>query len=145
MKQFLEITYDEKIESEDTPADDIEGELFKFIPPDYTKSSTAFDATVEADTERFKPCGEKIASHTRAASTAKGKGKANGAESAAPAEDDDDAVVFEVYHVRSLEAGEEGRADIAVNVGHAWVPGVPPPHADIHPPFHRGRELHPGG
>lgn len=52
-----------------------------------------------ADAESFKPIGDKIASYTRAASTAKGKGKANGATAAAPAEEDDDAVVFEVYHV----------------------------------------------
>ncbi|BEI83453.1 hypothetical protein CcaverHIS002_0400570 [Cutaneotrichosporon cavernicola] len=95
LKQFLEISYDEKIESEDTPADNIESELFKFIPPDYTKSSTAFEATVEADAE-FTPCGEKIASYTRAAATAKGKGKANGDAALSP--DDDNAVVFEVYH-----------------------------------------------
>ncbi|GMK58592.1 hypothetical protein CspeluHIS016_0600340 [Cutaneotrichosporon spelunceum] len=96
LKQFLRISYDEKIESEDTPADDIEGELFKFIPPDYTKSMTVFESTVEADAG-FVPCGEKIASYTRAAATAKGKGKANG-DMAAPSEDDDGAVVFEVYH-----------------------------------------------
>ncbi|CAK9787123.1 histone acetyltransferase type B [Cutaneotrichosporon oleaginosum] len=95
LKQYLSINYDEKLDSEDTPADDVERELYKFIPPDYTKSAVDFDTTVKADSG-FTPCGDKIASYSRAAATSKGKGKANGA--AAPSEDDDDAVVFEVYH-----------------------------------------------
>lgn len=98
MKQYLNIEYSDKLESEDTPADDIEGTLYKFIPSDYTKSESAFATTVEEDATAFKPLGEKIASYVRPTVSGKGKGKANGA-APPPSEDDDGAVVYEVYHV----------------------------------------------
>ncbi|KAL1410315.1 histone acetyltransferase 1 [Vanrija albida] len=98
LKQFLEITYDDKIKSEDTPADDIEGTLYKFIPADYTKSAVAFDAIVDADAKTFRPLGEKIGSYTRsAAGYGKGKGKANGEDGSAPDDEDENAVVYEMY------------------------------------------------
>lgn len=100
LKQFLEVTYDEKIKSEDTPADDIEGTLYNFIPADYTKSAVAFDAIVDADAKTFRPLGEKIGSYTRSAvGSNKGKGKANGEDGSAPSEDDENAVVYEMYKV----------------------------------------------
>lgn len=98
MRQYLNVEFEDKLQSEDTPADDIEGTLYKFIPSDYTKSESAFDAIVEEDAKNFKPPGEKIASYVRPGVTGKGKGKANGAPP--PSEDDDGAVVYEVYHVR---------------------------------------------
>lgn len=96
MKQYLSIKYDAKLESEDTPPDDIEGALYNFIPADYTKSEVAFDAIVEADAKTFKPLGEKLGSYTRPSGSGKGKGKANGDVD----ENADDAVVYEIYKVR---------------------------------------------
>ncbi|KAG9126419.1 histone acetyltransferase 1 [Ceratobasidium sp. 392] len=76
-------------------ADDIEGTLYKFIPPDYNKSFDTFKSVVEKDAVAFKPLGEKIHSYTRRAA---GKGKGKGKEAGPVAEDDPDAVVYEVYH-----------------------------------------------
>ena len=83
LKQLLEVTYDDKLESEATPADDVEGLLYNFIPPDYTKSAFAFEQLVEAEASSFKPPGEKIGSYVRPAAASKkskGKGKASGAK-----------------------------------------------------------------
>jgi histone acetyltransferase 1 len=93
-------------------ADDIEGTLYKFIPPgiyfdhminvpgscfsDYSKSIEAFQATVEKDAATFKPLGEKIHSYTRRAA---GRGKGKSKETSSVEEDDSNAVVYEVYHV----------------------------------------------
>ncbi|EJT46988.1 hypothetical protein A1Q1_04231 [Trichosporon asahii var. asahii CBS 2479] len=96
LKQFLQITYDEKIEDEATPADDVEGELFKFLPADYTKSAVAFEQTVEEDAKSFKPMGELIGSYTLRAASSKGKGKANGE---GPAADADHAVSYEMFKI----------------------------------------------
>ena len=114
MKHLLEIRYDDKLDSESTPADDIEATLFTCIPPDYTKSSFAFDELVEADSAGFKPLGEKVGSYARPTaahlaslvppkgkSKVKGKGKANGGgvkpEMVVVREDSEDAVVYEMY------------------------------------------------
>ena len=105
LKQLLEVNFDEQIESEATPADDVEGLLYNFIPPDYTKSAFAFEQLVEAEAASFKPHGDKIGSYVRQAAAAsskskgKGKAKANGAEQAELSEDDDNAVVYEMYKV----------------------------------------------
>jgi len=115
LKQLLEIPYDEQLESETTAPDDIEGMIYKFIPPDYTKSSFAFDELIEADAVRFKPLGEKVGSYARPTAKylasfnpgkgkkGKGKGKGNGqgvkAESMELKEDSEDAVVYEMYKV----------------------------------------------
>jgi histone acetyltransferase 1 len=109
LKQLLQISYDEKLSSEVTPPDDIEGKLYSFIPSDYTKSEVAFDAIVEADAKTFKPIGEKVASYTRA-SPGKGKGKA-AANGDVPAEDDADAVVFEMYKVCAGRTGQNSTAN----------------------------------
>ncbi|KAB5594101.1 Histone acetyltransferase [Ceratobasidium theobromae] len=76
-------------------ADDVEGTLYKFIPPDYSKSTDAFQATVEKDAASFKPLGEKIHSYTRRAA---GRGKGKSKETSPVGEDDPDAIVYEVYH-----------------------------------------------
>ncbi|KAG9100649.1 histone acetyltransferase 1 [Ceratobasidium sp. UAMH 11750] len=76
-------------------ADDIEGTLYKFIPADYNKSFDTFKSVVEKDATAFKPLGKKIHSYTRRAA---GKGKGKGKETGPVAEDDPDAVVYEVYH-----------------------------------------------
>jgi histone acetyltransferase 1 len=112
LKQYLNITHDEQLESEATPAEDIEGKLYQFIPADYTKSSITFDETIEADAITFKPLGEKMAAYVRPSGKyiasltggAKGKGKAKGKTDVEAVEvnlsdDSENAVVFEVYKV----------------------------------------------
>jgi histone acetyltransferase 1 len=126
LRQHLDITFDQKIDSVDTPAEDIEGKLYQFIPSDYTKSTSTFEEWVEKDGAGFKPLGEKMSSYVRPSAAAvaqanggkkgkskgKGKGKANGANGSAAAlavdEDSEDAVVYEVYKVsgRILSANE---------------------------------------
>ncbi|ORX36274.1 histone acetyltransferase type B catalytic subunit [Kockovaella imperatae] len=102
LKQMLDISYDSKLDSEATPADDVEGKLYQFIPPDYSKSSFSFEQTVDDDASNFKPLGEKIGSYARPSSSGtsrakgKGKGKANGA-AVELKEDDPNAVVYEMY------------------------------------------------
>ncbi|KAG8992236.1 histone acetyltransferase 1 [Tulasnella sp. JGI-2019a] len=98
LQQFLSINYSSKLSGAGSKvADDVEQTLFKFIPPDYVKSSAAFQKRVEADATTFRPVGEKIYSYTRKAEGApndKGKGKAS---DEAVSEDDETAVVYEVY------------------------------------------------
>ena len=150
MKQLIEINYDQKLESETTPPDDIEGSLFKFIPPDYTKSSFAFDETVDGDSTSFKPLGEKVGSFakptaaylatltpTTGKNKGKGKGKANGrsvqAATVEMEEDSPNAVVYEMYRVSgayealSLSPSIRGRnqilavADDTGDMGYDWL------------------------
>ncbi|WVR03957.1 histone acetyltransferase type B catalytic subunit [Kwoniella sp. DSM 27419] len=106
LRQFLSVNFDEKIKSTATPADEIEGTLFKFIPADYTKSDYEFQKIVEKDAEGFKPLGEKVGSYVRPAaigkSKGKGKGKGKGKSITATDgveinEEDENAVVFEMY------------------------------------------------
>ncbi|WWC60146.1 histone acetyltransferase type B catalytic subunit [Kwoniella dejecticola CBS 10117] len=105
LRQYLSINYDAKITSTATPADEIEGQLYKFIPPDYTKSELDFKRIVERDAETFKPLGEKIGSYVRSSAPAKGKskgkGKAKGKEVQVDGngeiKEDEGAVVFEMY------------------------------------------------
>lgn len=123
MKQYLDITHEERLESEATPAEDVEGKLYNFIPADYTKSSTTFDETVEADATTFKPMGEKLAAYVRPSgallaslagqSKSKGKGKGKGKANGAPVEidlqeDSKDAVVYEVYKVSNSRGLRRG-------------------------------------
>ncbi|OCF58050.1 histone acetyltransferase type B catalytic subunit [Kwoniella mangroviensis CBS 10435] len=100
LRQFLSITYDSKLNSPATPSDEIEGTLYKFIPPDYTKSEMDFSKLVEKDSSEFKPLGEKIGSYVRPAATSsksKGKGKGKVSNGEELKEDDENAVVFEMY------------------------------------------------
>ncbi|KAI5454777.1 histone acetyltransferase 1 [Naganishia albida] len=63
LKEYLSITYREKINSTATPADDIEGILYKFVPSDYTKNAKTFADTVQKDAETFVPPGVRIAAY----------------------------------------------------------------------------------
>ncbi|KAG8853503.1 histone acetyltransferase 1 [Tulasnella sp. 330] len=98
LQQLLSINYSSKLSGAGSKvADDVEQTLFKFIPPDYVKSEVTFRKRVEKDATTFKPVGEKIYSYARkaeSAQNAKGKGKAT---NEAVNEDDEDAVVYEVY------------------------------------------------
>lgn len=65
----------------------------------YLKSETEFQARVEEEAVSFRPLGQLIHSYTRPSSTSKGKGKGIGQTPALDPESED-ALVFEVYHVR---------------------------------------------
>ena len=65
---------------------------------DYHKDLDSFTALVAEDALSFKPPGDLIYSYTRASPAAAGKGKG---VAATPDPESEDAVVFEVYHVRS--------------------------------------------
>jgi histone acetyltransferase 1 len=108
LKQYLGIEYSEKLKSTVTPPDDIEGKLFEFIPKDYTKSDRAFERLVEQDALEFRPMGEQVGSYARAAAEAKGKGKGKAKAKGQSAgrrdakEDDEGAVIYEMYKVRPI-------------------------------------------
>ncbi|KLO19663.1 histone acetyltransferase type B catalytic subunit [Schizopora paradoxa] len=95
LAQFLAVSYSEKLNS--STVDDIEGTLYKFIPPDYLKNEEDFEKRVEHDATHFKPLGEKIYSYKRRLALGKGKGKADVASEELN-EDDEDVVTYEVYH-----------------------------------------------
>ncbi|ODN76816.1 histone acetyltransferase type B catalytic subunit [Cryptococcus amylolentus CBS 6039] len=101
LKQYLNVAYDEKLASTTTPPDEIEPTLYKFIPPDYTKSDIQFETTVKEDAETFKPFGEKLGSYKLPSSSSqknkKGKGKAQAVDTASLDENSEDTVVFEMY------------------------------------------------
>ncbi|KDQ18533.1 hypothetical protein BOTBODRAFT_154460 [Botryobasidium botryosum FD-172 SS1] len=92
LAQYLSVSSSAKLPV--STADDVEGTLFKFIPPDYYKDREQFVKRVEQDATTFKPMGEKVYSYTRRATTS-GKGKTKQDEPVD--EDSDDAVVYEVY------------------------------------------------
>ena len=94
--------------------DDVEGTLYKFIPPgmlrsslshpflthnlDYYKNEEDFNARVEKDALSFKPYGEKIYSYKRNVG-GKGKSKTNLSVSGTELDVESPGVVeFEVYH-----------------------------------------------
>ncbi|MBW0496393.1 hypothetical protein O181_036108 [Austropuccinia psidii MF-1] len=65
LKNYLSINYTAKL-PDDSPVkpDPIEETLYKFIPPDYTKSEEAFNAGLESEaTANFSPPGHKISSY----------------------------------------------------------------------------------
>ncbi|KAG8944860.1 histone acetyltransferase 1 [Tulasnella sp. 424] len=102
LQQYLRINYSSKLSGAGSKvADDVEGTLYKFIPADYLKNEEEFQKRVDKDATSFKPLGKKIYSYARpAASAAKGKGKGKAAAGkgfATVSEDDEDAVVYEVY------------------------------------------------
>ncbi|KAH7103851.1 histone acetyltransferase type B catalytic subunit [Auriculariales sp. MPI-PUGE-AT-0066] len=74
--------------------DDAEGKLKDKLSTDICRSEDEFSSRVEQDALSFRPPGRKIASYVRAAELSKGKGRVN----ATTSEDDDNAVVYEVYH-----------------------------------------------
>lgn len=150
LRQLLDITYDERLESTGT-VDDVEGKLYNFIPPDYTKSATTFADVVDADALDFRPVGEKLRSYIRPAAAAKpkgkgkGKGKANGAAALEElSEDSEGAVVFEVYkvicpHVVVHPLG----LTVLGDMGNPWVPRISPADAAVHIALYRGWQLRP--
>ena len=93
---FLDIRYSAKLPS--STLDDVRGSLEKVIPPGYYRTESEFLAHVEEDAASFRPPGEKVASFTRVAPNSATKGK--GAAVTLP-EDDPDAIVYEVWHVRA--------------------------------------------
>ncbi|KZV70737.1 histone acetyltransferase type B catalytic subunit [Peniophora sp. CONT] len=98
LTQYLDVRHSKKLEaSASTTVDDVKGTLEKYITTDYYKSEADFLARVEEDAESFKPFGEKIYSYTRPSPASRSKGK-----STAPVlpEEDEDAVVYEVYHTK---------------------------------------------
>jgi len=97
LAQFLDVRYSAKVPSSST-LDDVQGTLEKFIPEAYNRTESEFLARVEEDAVSFRPHGEKIASYTRVAPNNATKGK--GATVTLP-EDDPDAIVYEVWHVRA--------------------------------------------
>jgi len=108
LRNYLGITYEGKPLGPDR-ALDVEGTLYEFIPPDYTKSAETFNEWVTADEAAFKPVGTRIGEYAKRkkkvdAKKSKGKGKANPSEgdrSKGAWENceitDDDAVVFEAH------------------------------------------------
>lgn len=103
MKQYLQIDYSNQLKSEATPADDVEGTLYKFIPADYTKSEEAFEQTVEEDATAFKPLGTRLGAYAPAKGKGKGKAKAKGANVTEEVTDGDE-VAFEFYHVSTQKS-----------------------------------------
>lgn len=72
-----------------------------YLSLDYLKSHPGFFDRVREDASTFRPLGTKIASYTRyggSHNSSKGKGKTKASEKLD--EDDEDAIVYEVYHVR---------------------------------------------
>ena len=109
--------------------DDVKGTLEKYITSDYYRSETEFLAHVEEDAENFKPPGENIYSYTRPspASRSKGKGVAT-----ALSEEDEDAVVYEVYHVCSHASVAVYVLTFTGQMGHARVQRTSQADADLH-------------
>ena len=99
LAQFLDIRYSAKVPSSST-LDDVRGALEKWIPDSYFRTESEFLARVEEDAVSFRPHGEKIASYTRVAPNSEKRGK--GAAVVTLPEDDPDAIVYEVWHVRCV-------------------------------------------
>lgn len=98
LRQYLDISFDAKLASSTTPPDEIEGALYKFIPPDYTKSEVEFQKRVASDSETFEPLGEKIGSYAHPSAGRKGKGQRDsGMAAGEEIEDNEDVVVYEMY------------------------------------------------
>jgi histone acetyltransferase 1 len=66
---------------------------------DYLKDRATFEQQVEKDAVTFKPMGKKIYSYSRRAS-ARSDAERRGKVDTSVNEEDEDATVFEVYHVR---------------------------------------------
>ncbi|KAI0032357.1 acyl-CoA N-acyltransferase [Vararia minispora EC-137] len=92
--QFLDIRYSETLPSSST-IDDVRGAFERFLPKDLCSTEEEFLSRVERDAETFRPFGQRIHSYTRPLPSSRSKGKGT----ATPlSEDDEDAVVFEVYY-----------------------------------------------
>ncbi|KAG8957301.1 histone acetyltransferase 1 [Tulasnella sp. 419] len=93
LRQFLSVQWGSKVAN----ADDVEGTLYKFIPPDYHKSEADFMAGVQGDSTTFRPFGVKIYSYTPASYNRGTSKREDDQEPPAPFQDD--SVVYEVYWV----------------------------------------------
>lgn len=71
---------------------------FSTIRTDYYKDLKSFLACIEETATTFRPHGDLIHSYTRPSPNAAGKGKGIDITSLSP--ESDDAIVYEVYHVR---------------------------------------------
>ena len=86
--------------------------------------------------------GELIYSYTRSASKGKGKDLA-GPEPLNP--DDEDTIVYEVYHVRDYSLFLMLNlilCPLLVHLEHSWVQRVPSKNANLYPPLHWSRVLY---
>ena len=68
---------------------------------DYFKDRATFEQQVETDATAFKPMGKKIYSYSRRASV-RSDAERRGEVGISVNEEDEEATVFEVYHVRNL-------------------------------------------
>ncbi|KAL7416218.1 acyl-CoA N-acyltransferase [Mrakia frigida] len=115
--QCLQVSQEAKIDSEATPADDIEGALKAHLAPDYTTSLSTFQTRLAQDATSFRPFGRKIGSYTRpsgvkeAASKGKGKGKASNESNSkkraleGDEEEEEGDVVFEMWKTSWKDEG----------------------------------------
>ncbi|EJU05781.1 acyl-CoA N-acyltransferase [Dacryopinax primogenitus] len=87
LKQYFKVTSTKQPAAK---ADDVEGALYKFIPPDYTKDEKIFHQQVEKDADEFSPFGKLVHSYTRPSNNNKGKSVKH-----IPRDDD---LIYEVYH-----------------------------------------------
>ncbi|KAI0320300.1 histone acetyltransferase type B catalytic subunit [Amylostereum chailletii] len=101
LAQYLNVRYSSLASS--STIDDVRGTLDKYIPEGYYTNEGEFLARVEEDAETFRPLGERIHSYTRLSPTSSSKGK--GVETSLP-EEDDDVIVYEVWHVSKLAKWE---------------------------------------
>lgn len=115
----------------------------------YYKDEAEFLNRVEEDATSFKPHGDLIHTYVRPSPSAVGKGKSKSA--AALNAQSEDAVVFEVYHVRSCAITGCTRRLIGEYVrysGHMeypWFQRVSSPNATVYLTLHRSRLLHQRG
>ncbi|KAJ3798027.1 histone acetyltransferase type B catalytic subunit [Lentinula aff. detonsa] len=93
LKQYLSVKWSDKLQSVDT-VDNVDGTMREFLSEGIETNEDAFRSQVQEDATSFKPSGKMIYSYTRSAS--KGKGKSFAAEQPSP--EDEDTVVYEVYH-----------------------------------------------
>ncbi|KIK54554.1 hypothetical protein GYMLUDRAFT_48688 [Collybiopsis luxurians FD-317 M1] len=96
LKQFLYVQWSDKLKSADT-VDNVDGIIRQFLPEEVETDEEIFQAQVEHDATSFKPSGELIYSYTRSASKGKAKDVAR-LEQGTLNPDDEDAIVYEVYH-----------------------------------------------
>ncbi|TDL27661.1 histone acetyltransferase type B catalytic subunit [Rickenella mellea] len=97
--QYLSISSSSKLTGKAaSTVDDVEGTLYKFIPPDYLKNESEFLTRVERDAGTFRPIGTKIYSykqihHPKSASSQLIMEPPTQAD-----EENNDVIVYEVYH-----------------------------------------------
>lgn len=102
---------------------------------DYYKKEGEFIKRVEKDAISFKPFGEKIHTYKRKSALGKGKGKA--IVSSDDVQEDDNVILYEVYHVRKFICQKclplLSQHDWIGDMGDTWLPRIPSKDADIHP------------